>query len=163
MRRGAVDLGLRRVPVLQRQAVAGIPFVADFAKVRQHLGTPYAFEFAARKPLELAHTAAQHGSQRTAVDFPELADRHLCRVQLQCRTHRRKEGRHSLLGTAHDQLQLVFQAVDGVDDVVVALQVEAVDRFGAENILYGSDFGRRVDVQKALTHSLDLDAPDGAD
>ena len=56
-----------------------------------------------------------------------------------------------------DKVYLVLEAVNGVDDVVVGLELEHLSVFGGINLLHGVDFSLRINLQKAFLQHLHLD------
>ena len=80
----------------------------------------------------------------TSVDIPELAHPHLRRVYLYGRPHRAVEPCvfESLARAVHQQLDFVLQAVDGVNHIVVFIQMEAFCSLAIEYLLHSLDFGR---------------------
>ena len=56
-------------------------------------------------------------------------------------------------------MHLVFEAVDGVDDVIVSFKLEHGGIFGGINLLHRVDFGVRVDFKQPLLQHLHLNLP----
>ena len=136
---GAVDLRLRATPLMLVEvgACAGGDIFRTEARrcatalhlpfVGEHLGTPHTSEFATRETVKVAHPPTEGGRQGTAVDLPELGDPNLGGVHFQRRSHRTEEDgvtpitSQRLVGGTDYELELVAEAVDGIDYVVVLL------------------------------------------
>lgn len=69
---------------------------------------------------QVLEAQAQGTSQRTAFHLPELADADARRVGLQGCAHRGEEGGCGVGGSLDEQ-ELVFQRVDGINDVIVVI------------------------------------------
>lgn len=104
---------------------------------------------------QVLEAKAQGTSQRTAFHIPELADSDARGVGLQGSSHRREKGGCGV-GSSLDEQELVFQGVDGIDDIVVTTEVERIGRLFAVDGLNSDDVSIRVDGEQAFTKTRHL-------
>ena len=156
MGRGAVDLGFPAVPLAVR-SIGG----EGLAPVGQHFFVVNTAELVPGIRMVLFVFLAEGRTERAAADIPEFRDLHALRVDFQGGAHRREEyGRRA--GGTQNQVRFLLEGVDGVKDVVVALQPERSGGVRVIGLLQGCDLRVRVDVQQAVTQRFDLDLSDGA-
>ena len=85
----------------------------------------------------------QGSTEGTAAHLPEFGHVYLGGVQFESRTHRGEEDGPRLAGPQYQQ-GLVLEAVDGIDDVVVLVQIEVIGRILIVYLLQGHDVGLGV-------------------
>lgn len=128
--------------------------------VREQFFAEDAAELAAGELTALLELAAQGGSQGATAYFPEFGGLYLPGVHLEGGTHGRDEEGACLTGTA-DEVGFVVEAVDGVDDDVVAVEPEVIGSLGGVEGMDGDDVGVGVDVEQAVAQHIGLDLSDG--
>ena len=106
--------------------------------------------------LVALESVAQSTRQGVALHLPELGHLDAGGVELEGSTHRRVETRLGLRGKEDEQC-LVLQRVDGIDDIVVLVEVERVGGLFGKDLLKGSNLGRGVDGQESILECLHLD------
>ena len=109
-------------------------------------------EFAGGTLAQVLEAHAQGTSQRTAFHLPELADADVRGVGLQGCAHRGEEG-GCRVGGSLDEQKLVFQGVDGIDDVVVAAEVERISRLLVVDGLNSDDVSIWVDGEQPFAQT----------
>ena len=98
----------------------------------------YAKKLLAGELLQLLELATKSTGKRVAADTPELGDTDACRVGLHGCSHRGEYGGGTV--TCHkEQGRLVFQRVDGIDDVVILLQLELTGGICGETLMESLD------------------------
>ena len=103
---------------------------------------------------------AERAGERATGDFPEFGDLDSCGVHLEGCAHRRENCGLGARGVPQ-QLHLVFEAVDGIDDVVEGVQLEFVRIRFFVDILQCDNVGVRVDFQQAVLEDFNLDLSHG--
>ena len=156
--RGAVDLGFRRAPFVVGEFRGAFPD----REFRTHAGTGSASagrtlvgkqllgidaqELSLREGAVSFEAFADGTSHRAALYLPELRHLHLGRIHFEGRAHGREEFPLAS-GGLQDEMDLVFQTVDGIDDIVVGVKLERCSVVSAINLLNSIDLRFRVDVQ----------------
>ena len=168
MGRGAVDLGFRGAPfVIDEVGIAssddglgthaGISATGGFSTfVRQHLGREHTKELFLRIGFRFSETLAHHAGQGTALHLPKLRHLYLGRIHFERSTHGREKLARAF-GGVQNKVYLVLETVNGVDDVVVGLELELLGVLGGINLLHRIDLSLWIDLQKAFLQHLHLD------
>ena len=110
--------------------------------------------------LVFLEPVSQRTSQRVALDLPELRHLDACGVQLECCTHGREQPGFRLASQEYER-RLVFQRVDGIDDVIVAVELEAVGSLFGEDLLQSGNLSLGIDGEQTLLQGIDLYLTDG--
>ncbi len=172
VRQGTIDLGFGRTPfVVEEVGVAGTEFGLGTHTLLRATGGVMAFilkqfvgidarELVLGELLVALEAVAQSTRQGVALHLPELGHLDAGGVKLEGSTHRREETRLGLCGQQDEQC-LVLQRVDGIDDIVVLVEVETVGGLFGKDLLKGSDLCRGVDSKESILERLHLDLTDG--
>ena len=126
----------------------------------EQLVTKHTLELLGREMLVALEAVAQGTSEGVALHLPELGDLDACGVEFQGGTHRREELGFRL-ASHQDEQGFVLERVDGVDDIVIGVETEAVCGVGSEELVNGGDLGSRVDGVQTLTQDIGLHLADG--
>ena len=121
----------------------------------EQLVTKHTLELLGREMLVALEAVAQGTSEGVALHLPELGDLNACGVKFQGGTHRGEE-LGTRLASHEDEEGFVLEGVDGVDDVVVAAEVELVGGLFRENLLQGGDVCRGIDAEETFLQSFHL-------
>ena len=116
----------------------------------------YAEELFAWHELALSHTFAHDSGEGVVAYFPELGTLDGEGVGAQGGAHRGEEGDAVEGGGVEDELYLVLEGVDGIDDVVIVLEVEVVLGVGTVYLLQSGDLSLGVDVEQSLAQGFNL-------
>ena len=143
MTHGAVNLCLIGALLVSGSAIRLGQFVAIDAE-----------EFLGGHQSTLAHAFAHDGTKGVIANFPELGTPDSEGVCAQGCSHAGEEGDTIDGGGMNDELYLVFEGVDGIDDVVVVLEMELV--FGVSGIgaMQSGNLCFRVYLEQSLAHNL---------
>ena len=129
---------------------------ARCAFVRQHLGREHAEKLLLRIGARFSETLAHHAGQRATFHLPKLGHLYFGRIHFECGTHGGEELARTF-GGMQDKVDLVLEAVNGIDDVVVGLELEHLRVLGGINLLHSFYLRLRIDFQKSLFQHLHLD------
>ena len=174
---GAVDLRLAAAPfVIDQVCILEFGFAPFVAHLGAHAGVRSARGILAAVLQKFIAVDAQHfflerhflflelvaqgAGERATGDFPEFGDLDSCGVHLEGSSHRREYGRLRARGVPQ-QLHLVFEAVDGIDDVVEGVQLEFVRIRFFVDVLQCDNVGVRVDFEQAVLEDFDFDLAHG--
>lgn len=149
---GAVDAGF--VEVAAGSFGRGFTFIGEeFVAVDTE-------EFSLGVAFLLLEALTKGAREWTAGDFPEFGYTDSGGVEFEGGSHGGVEFGFGCGGHL-DQEHLVFEGVDGVDYIVVAVEIEAVDGFGGEDLFSCVDVGVGIDSKQIFFQGLDFYATDG--
>ena len=177
VRHGAVDLRLAAAPFMAdefgvlefRFAVlaahlgahaGGGPARGIFATVFQEFVAVNAQHFFLERHFLFLEFIAECAGERASGHFPEFGDLDARGVHLEGGPHRGEYGGLRARGVPQ-QLHLVFEAIDGIDDIVECIQLEFFGIRFFVNVLQRYDVCVRVDFEQAFLEDFYLHLADG--
>lgn len=119
-----------------------------------------ALEFASWIASGALEAAAQGCGEGAPFDLPKFFDLNAQRVELACRAHGTKQGCPAF-GCPDNEFGFIGNGVYGVDNVIVAPEVEFVGVFGREPAVYGGNPGVGIDFEQAAAHDVDFRLAEG--